>query len=286
MVMTEIPAIPLPPPSPEPQELPPEVQEALQPEAAEPAPPETPATPEPAPQPEAAAPAAPPEVDPILAQLEDTRLQLEEMAIAQRLLQTQMEHEQALRSEAASKAGYYKRVASDLAASRRAAPPPEEPYDPEEPSRTMAPETARFQQEIETLRQDAVERAQIDALNQFFSANPDVKPDAVAPFVQQARERYADWLESDNPKLIRKAAVMVLETAHLNQQKAATAAKRTERLTARASQLQRAAEDKRAAMIPGSGSSAPSSPQPKTLDKLDPLGKELEDVLMDPRTWA
>jgi len=235
--------------------------------------PQTLPEPEPA-QAEPPAPAVvPPEADPITSALEEIRLQLEEQQIANKLIEKQLEAERMFRDEAASKAGYYKRVATDLAASRRT-PEPQAPtgYDDlgDEPAARVAPETARFEAEIQSLREDAVERAQVEALNQFFAANPDAREAVkeMEPFIAQARDRYASWLDSGDPKMIRRAAGMTLDTAYLNAQKARTTAKRTERLTARASQLQRLADEKRAASIPGSGTAAPSGAPQKTLQNM------------------
>ena len=267
MPMTEIPAPPPPPPGAQ-DPFPFDPQPAGQPDTPpEPAPEQPPAEPETPPaEPEPVVPAAP---DPVQQELEDIRLKLEEQDIQGKLLEKQLEHERMLRDDAASKAGYYKRVATDLAAAARKAPPADEEF-PSDTPRTVAPETARFEEEIRSLREDAIERAQVEALNHFFASNPDAREMVkdMEPFVAQARDRYAGWLESGDPKLIRRAAQMTLETGYLNAQKARTSAKRTERLTARASQLQRLADEKRAGAIPGSGAAAPALSQPKSIEQL------------------
>lgn len=292
MAMTEIPPIPLPSAS---STIPDEPEVPVQTESAPPEPEApTPSSTDPSePQPADAqapvppAPAAEPAPDPVALELEEIRLKMEETELEQRTLRQQLEHERLLREEAASKAGYYKRVAVDLAAPRRqpVEPAPVDEYaDPTEAPR-VHPDTLRFQQELDALRTDAIERAQMEAVSQFFAANPDAqaKQKELEPFVVQARARYAEWLESNDPKLIRRAAAMTLDTAWLNAQKAAVAARRTERLATRASTLQRLAEEKRAASIPGSGAAAAPAPRQPN----QPMSEaEAERILDDPRTWG
>ena len=195
----------------------------------------------------------PPTTDPVL---EEIRLQLQEEGIRRERLEAQLAHEKMLRETQSSRAGFYKNVATDLA---RAIPREQDLPRFEDQGGEQSPEAARFQRELEVLREDAVTRSAQDAMTRFANENPDAADltENMKPFLTEAAKSYAPWLQSGDPKLVRETSMLVLKSAYLEAKAQKLADQRKAATEKRASQHEALMRNKQAATISGSGGTGP-----------------------------
>lgn len=285
-------------------EMTPEQADALLKDLAVPGEPDQPTAeglpvPELEPEPEAPAEAAPGEGEPpapepasLTEKLDEVISRLEESNLRREKLELEIAHERRLRDEAASRAGYYKKTALDMAGdlARRvpaAAPEAGEPAGDEAQvapivQAVVAREMQRFEGEITRMREEASRRGINDELGRFFEANPDAENlmEEMMSAVAQQRANYADFLASGDPRITSQTVNVILETAYREARARKLQADRAAAVDRRAVATRGADAAKARAAPAATGASPAPKPRPRTIEDLDAdtAGKLLEKM--------